>query len=115
MTTEVLHKESISPGEVRCQLERLLANRRFAASERSATFLRYVVDRTLAGDSAGIKEVVIATEIYGRSADYRSKNRFRRARGSRPYARQVEKLLRRGGLTRSGSHHYSQRRLRAAF
>ena len=29
-----------------------------------------MVDRTLAGDSAGIKEVVIATEIYGRSADY---------------------------------------------
>ena len=70
MTPEVIYKDSIPPDEVRCQLDRLLTNRRFAASERSATFLRYVVDRTLAGDGAGIKEVVIATEIYGRSADY---------------------------------------------
>jgi len=70
MTTELLHKAEAAPDEVRSQMERILANRRFAASERSATFLRYVVDRTLAGDSAGIKEVVIAVEIYGRPADY---------------------------------------------
>ena len=67
---ELLHKAEAAPGEVRGQMERILANRRFAASERSAAFLRYVVDRTLAGDSASIKEVVIAVEIYGRSADY---------------------------------------------
>ena len=67
---ELLHKAEATPDEVRSQMERILANRRFAASERSATFLRYVVDRTLAGDSAAIKEVVIAVEIYGRSADY---------------------------------------------
>ena len=67
---ELLHKAEATPDEIRTQMERILANRRFAASERSATFLRYVVDRTLAGDSAGIKEVVIAVEIYGRSADY---------------------------------------------
>ena len=70
MTTELLHKAEATPGEIRSQLERILANRRFAVSERSAAFLRYVVDRTLAGDKAGIKEVVIAVEIYGRSADY---------------------------------------------
>ena len=67
---ELLHKAEAAPDEVRSQVERILANRRFIASERSATFLRYVVDRTLAGDSAAIKEVVIAVEIYGRSADY---------------------------------------------
>ena len=67
---ELLHKAEATPDEVRGQMERILANRRFAASERSATFLRYVVNRTLAGDSAAIKEVVIAMEIYGRSADY---------------------------------------------
>ena len=67
---ELLHKAEATPDEVRSQMERILANRRFAASERSASFLRYVVDRTLAGDSAAIKEVVIAVEIYGRSADY---------------------------------------------
>ena len=70
MTTELLHKAEATPGDIRSQLERILASRRFAISERSATFLRYVIDRTLAGDSAGIKEVVIAVEIYGRSADY---------------------------------------------
>ena len=67
---ELLHKAEATPDEVRGQMERILANRRFAASERSATFLRYVIDRTLAGDSAAIKEVVIAVAIYGRSADY---------------------------------------------
>ena len=67
---ELLHKAEATPDEVRGQMERILANRRFTASERSATFLRYIVDRTLAGDSAAIKEVVIAVEIYGRSADY---------------------------------------------
>ena len=66
---ELLHKAEATPGDIRSQLERILASRRFAISERSATFLRYVIDRTLAGDSAGIKEVVIAVEIYGRSAD----------------------------------------------
>src|ERR1044071_5064103 len=70
MMPEVLCKDSINADDVRCQLDRLLANRRFSTSERSATFLRYVVDRTLPGDRAGIKEVVIATEIYGRSANY---------------------------------------------
>ena len=49
---ELLHKAEATPDEVRGQMERILANRRFAASERSATFLRYVVDRTLAGDGA---------------------------------------------------------------
>ena len=59
----LLHKAEATPSEIRSQLERILASRRFAVSERSATFLRYVIDRTLAGDSAGIKEVVIAVEI----------------------------------------------------
>src|SRR5262245_59488854 len=56
--------------EVLQQLERILLDRRFASSERNAGFLRYVVNRTLAGRANEIKEVVIATELYGRSTDY---------------------------------------------
>jgi tetratricopeptide (TPR) repeat protein len=56
--------------EVIEQLERILANERFAPSERNSRFLRFVVEKTLAGASGEIKEIVIATEVYGRSSDY---------------------------------------------
>jgi tetratricopeptide (TPR) repeat protein len=52
------------------QLERILADRRFASSERNSGFLRYVVTRTLEGRADEIKEIVVATELYGRSSDY---------------------------------------------
>ena len=37
---------------------------------RNSRFLRHVVEMTLEGRTSEIKEVVIATEIYGRSWDY---------------------------------------------
>lgn len=56
--------------EILQQLERILADRRFVTSERNSRFLRYIVEKTLAGESGAIKEVVIATDLYGRAADY---------------------------------------------
>jgi hypothetical protein len=56
--------------EVLPQLQRILSNERFALADRNSRFLRHVVEKTLEGRASEIKEVVIATEIYGRSNDY---------------------------------------------
>lgn len=59
-----------SADEVRDQLERMLASQTFAASPRLRTFLRYVVDRTLAGEGGQLKEYAIGADVFERSADY---------------------------------------------
>jgi tetratricopeptide (TPR) repeat protein len=56
--------------EVRRELERIVASSRFASAERNSRFLRFVVDKQLAGQGGEIKEIVIATEVYGRSSGY---------------------------------------------
>ncbi len=56
--------------EVREQLSRLLANPYFSHSKRFPTFLRFVVEYTLAGDAENIKERILGIEIFGRDADY---------------------------------------------
>lgn len=56
--------------DILAQLDRILTDARFSSGDRSARFLRYVVQQTLAGKSEEIKELVIATELYGRSSDY---------------------------------------------
>ncbi|MDE3166759.1 MAG: PD40 domain-containing protein, partial [Acidobacteriota bacterium] len=55
-------------------LERILASREFANAERLGRFLRYVVERTLAGDRDSLKESVIGIEVFGRSPDYDPKS-----------------------------------------
>jgi hypothetical protein len=52
------------------QLERLFASPYFSHSKRLPNFLRFVVDRTLAGDSENIKERTIGIEIFGRDVAY---------------------------------------------
>jgi TolB-like protein/Tfp pilus assembly protein PilF len=59
-----------SPEIVRAQLNRVLADPRFTRSERHSSFLRYSVERTLAGEGDKLKEYVIAVEVYGKSASY---------------------------------------------
>jgi tetratricopeptide (TPR) repeat protein len=59
-----------TPEEVLQQLERILADSRFTSSVRQARFLDYVVRKVLEEKAAEIKEVVIATEVYGRPSDY---------------------------------------------
>jgi hypothetical protein len=55
---------------IREQLDRLLANPFFSHSKRFPNFLRFVVERTLAGDAENIKERTLGIEIFGRDADY---------------------------------------------
>jgi hypothetical protein len=52
--------------EVRESLERIVSSRRWRASPRLAAFLRYVVERTLAGEKRQIKSYTIAVEALGR-------------------------------------------------
>ena len=55
---------------VQQQLEKLLATALFNSSKRYPSFLKYVVSRTLAGQTHQLKERVLGVEIFGRSADY---------------------------------------------
>ncbi len=55
---------------VRAQLERILSSAAFAGSERASRFLRLVVERTLRGDAAALKEVVIAVEAFKRDVSF---------------------------------------------
>lgn len=52
------------------QLERLLANPHFSHSRRFPSFLRFVVEHTLSGQTDLLKERTLGIEIFGREADY---------------------------------------------
>jgi hypothetical protein len=55
---------------VREQLDRLLANTYFSHSRRFPSFLRFVIEHTLAGETEHIKERTLGVEIFGRDANY---------------------------------------------
>ena len=59
-----------SRDEVVRQLDRLLASEVFANAERGRRFLRYVVDRTLAGEGDQLKEFVIGVDVFDRGEQY---------------------------------------------
>jgi hypothetical protein len=59
---------------VEAQLERLLANPYFSHSRRFPSFLRYVVQKTLAGNSEHLKERTLGIEIFGKHVDYDTAN-----------------------------------------
>jgi hypothetical protein len=55
---------------VREELERILGSSEFSASKRCQEFLRYVVDKTLAGHADDLKERTIGVELLGRPSSY---------------------------------------------
>jgi tetratricopeptide (TPR) repeat protein len=59
--------------EVRHQLALILASDQFCDHGRASAFLSHVVDLTLAGRSAEIKEATIGVEVYGRAPSYDTK------------------------------------------
>jgi TolB-like protein len=59
-----------SRDEVGHQLDRLLASEMFANADRASRFLRYVVERTLAGDGDRLKEFVIGVDVFDRDDQY---------------------------------------------
>jgi hypothetical protein len=52
------------------QLDRMVASPYFSHSKRLPNFLRFVVERTLAGDAENLKERTLGIEIFGRDPDY---------------------------------------------
>jgi len=64
---ETIHRPT--PEDVRAQLERLRAHA-FIGSEKLYGFLRFVVEESLAGRAATLKELVIGIELYGGVVDY---------------------------------------------
>lgn len=56
--------------EVRLQLDRLLASDAFAQAERLSRFLRFVVERALAGEADQLKEYVVGLAVFDRDEQY---------------------------------------------
>lgn len=52
------------------QLDRVLSNPVFRSSKRYPALLRYIVEQTLEGREATIKERILGVEVFGRSPDY---------------------------------------------
>ncbi len=52
------------------QLNRIVTSPYFSHSKRLPSFLRFVVEHTLAGDAETIKERTLGIEIFGRDPDY---------------------------------------------
>ena len=61
---------SPSADEVRAQLARILGSIEFVAPERARSFLRYVVEQTLAGHADRLKGYNIATAVFQRDAGF---------------------------------------------
>ena len=55
---------------VREQLARIVNSAGFVSSARLSRFLTHIVDRTIAGDTDGLKEFSVAMEVFDRSSEY---------------------------------------------
>lgn len=64
----------IDEEDIRAQLERIESSCEFDAPERLRSFLRYVVEESLAGRSDRIKAYTIAIEVFGRDSDFDTRN-----------------------------------------
>lgn len=58
--------DAVDPSEIRGQLDRILSSQTFRTAEREKAFLRYVVERTMEGRAAELKEYTIGVEAFGR-------------------------------------------------
>src|SRR5215469_5944586 len=61
---------ALDPGSIRNQLGRLLVHPLFANSKRYPALLAYVVEQTLLGNAADLKERSIGIEVFGRAPTY---------------------------------------------
>jgi adenylate cyclase len=55
---------------IRQQLSKILTSPQFVNSPNLLNFLRFIVEKTLAGESAAIKGYTVATQVLGRKADF---------------------------------------------
>lgn len=61
---------SPAPEEILLQLQRILDSPDFNATEAQVAFLKFVVEKTLSGESAEIKGYTVATQVFGRNEDF---------------------------------------------
>ena len=59
-----------STESIRQELARVLSSKPFATAARSSRFLSYAIEKTLAGERDGIKELVLGIEVFDRAADF---------------------------------------------
>jgi TolB-like protein len=56
--------------QIHRQLDRIVTSDGFANADRMSGFLRYVVERTLAGEADHVKEYAIGVEVFGRDESF---------------------------------------------
>jgi adenylate cyclase len=56
--------------DIRAELERILATKSFSGAGRLSKLLRYVVDKTLAGETDQLKEYAVGVEVFERDGHY---------------------------------------------
>lgn len=61
---------TIPEADIRAELERVLASKGFATAGRLSRLLRYVVDKTIAGEADQLKEYSVGVEVFDRDATY---------------------------------------------
>jgi hypothetical protein len=59
---------------IQAHLDQVLANEQFAGSRRRQSFLRYIVEESLAGRGSAIKETNIAVDVFGRNPAFDSQD-----------------------------------------
>ena len=59
-----------SRSELLHQLERIVSSKHFRNSKRYPSFLRFVVEQTLAGKTEGLKERTLGIDVFARPNDY---------------------------------------------
>src|SRR5579883_1805419 len=62
--------DQIPPGEIQRQVDALTASPVLGSSAQLCRFLRYLVDRTLAGDTGSLKENILGTAVFERGIRY---------------------------------------------
>ena len=61
---------NIPESDAKAELERVLASKGFASAGRLSRLLRYVVDKTLAGEADQLKEYAVGIEVFDRDNTY---------------------------------------------
>ena len=61
---------NIPAAEITAEVDRILASKGFANAGRLSRLLRYVVEKTLAGEADQLKEYVVGVEVFDRDEKY---------------------------------------------
>lgn len=61
---------SLAPDEIRAELDRVLSSDVLTGATRLSRLLRYIVERTIAGEGDQLKEYVLGVEVFDRPPSY---------------------------------------------